>query len=145
MPRPLYLREGDPVRIVGPRVGMDGCEKSRPHRDYFCVFSCILFLLHPYLFLYFDCPAFCLFVFTVQHTTQTSMPPAGFEPATPANDRPQTLTLDRSSTGLSRIRYPDHPARSKSLYRTGCPRRKVVRCNTHFVRNTLFSQPFDTI
>ena len=28
------------------------------------------------------------------------MPPAGFEPATPASDRPQTLSLDRSATGI---------------------------------------------
>ena len=27
------------------------------------------------------------------------MPPAGFEPATPASDRPQTLALHRSATG----------------------------------------------
>ena len=35
--RPLYLREGNPVPIVqelsGPRAGLDGCGKSRPHRD----------------------------------------------------------------------------------------------------------------
>ena len=28
------------------------------------------------------------------------MPPAGFEPATPGSDRPQTLALDRSATGI---------------------------------------------
>ena len=28
------------------------------------------------------------------------MPLAGFEPATPAGDRPQTLALDRSATGI---------------------------------------------
>ena len=28
------------------------------------------------------------------------MPPAGFEPATPASDRPQTIALDRSATGI---------------------------------------------
>ena len=33
----------------------------------------------------------CAFVFTLQHITQTSMPPEGFEPAIPASDRPQTL------------------------------------------------------
>ena len=34
------------------------------------------------------------------HNRQTSMPPAGFEPAIPASDRPQTLALDRSATGI---------------------------------------------
>ena len=28
------------------------------------------------------------------------MPPAGFEPATPASDWPQILALDRSATGI---------------------------------------------
>jgi hypothetical protein len=28
------------------------------------------------------------------------MPPAGFKPTTPASDRPQSLTLDRSATGI---------------------------------------------
>jgi hypothetical protein len=28
------------------------------------------------------------------------MPPAGFEAAIPAGDRPQTLALDRSATGI---------------------------------------------
>ena len=28
------------------------------------------------------------------------MPPAGFEPAIPAGERPQTLALDRSATGI---------------------------------------------
>jgi hypothetical protein len=43
-----------------------------------------------------------LFVLIVQHThntTQTSMPPAGFEPVIPASDRPQTFALDCSATG----------------------------------------------
>jgi hypothetical protein len=57
-----------------------------------------LFLLHPYSCLCLHCPAFCLYL---QHIKQTSMPPAEFEPATPASDRPQTLALDRSATELS--------------------------------------------
>ena len=44
---------------------------------------------------------FCLFSpYSKTHTTQTSMLPAGFEPAIPAGERPQTLALDRSPTGL---------------------------------------------
>ena len=34
------------------------------------------------------------------HKRQTSRPPAGFESAIPASDRPQTLALDRSDTGI---------------------------------------------
>ena len=36
--------------------------------------------------------------FVLTHTTQTSMPLAGFESAIPASDRPQTRALDRSAT-----------------------------------------------
>ena len=39
-----------------------------------------------------------VFCFSLQHTTQTSVPLARFEPATPASDRPQALALDRSAT-----------------------------------------------
>ena len=46
------------------------------------------------------------------------MPSAGFEPAIPASDPPQTLALDSSATG---IRSRDHPARSESLYRLSYP------------------------
>jgi hypothetical protein len=31
---------------------------------------------------------------------QTSMPPAGFEPAIPASEPPQTHALDRAATGI---------------------------------------------
>ena len=34
------------------------------------------------------------------HKRQTSMPPAGFEPAIPARERPQTRALDRADTGI---------------------------------------------
>jgi hypothetical protein len=42
-------------------------------------------------------------LYVARHNTrkrQTSMPTAGFEPAVPASDKPQTLTLDRSVTGM---------------------------------------------
>jgi hypothetical protein len=34
------------------------------------------------------------------HKTQTSMPPAGFEPTTPGSKRPQTHALDSAATGI---------------------------------------------
>jgi len=40
---------------------------------------------------------------TWQHTTQSkqiSMPPAGFEPAIPASERPQTHALNCAATGI---------------------------------------------
>jgi 5-methylcytosine-specific restriction endonuclease McrA len=42
------------------------------------------------------------------HNRQTSMPPAGFEYATPAGDQPQTLALDRSATGTGLLAYLSH-------------------------------------
>jgi len=34
------------------------------------------------------------------HNRQTSMPPAGFEPAIPPSERPQTHALDRVDNGI---------------------------------------------
>ena len=112
------------------------------------VLSCTLFILHTYLFLCLDCPAFCHlsvctthntnshysggiffllslcrfsvllcpdcpgFAFCTYCTTQTSMPPAGLEPATPATDWPQTLALDRSATGNGWIRTRNYSNQS---------------------------------
>jgi len=38
-----------------------------------------------------------------QHSQETSMPPAGIEPAIPASERPQTHALDRAATGSQLI------------------------------------------
>jgi hypothetical protein len=38
------------------------------------------------------------------HKRQTSKPPAGFEPAIPASDRPQNSALDRAATGIGNVR-----------------------------------------
>jgi hypothetical protein len=37
---------------------------------------------------------------THAHKTEKSMPPTGFEPAIPANEWPQTHTLDHAATGI---------------------------------------------
>ena len=50
------------------------------------------------MFLCLHCPAFA---FYLQHTTQTSMPPARFEPAIPASERLQTCALGRAATGIA--------------------------------------------
>ena len=43
-----------------------------PQKGFFLILSCTLFLIHPYLCLCLDCPAFCLSVFT-RNTTQPSL------------------------------------------------------------------------
>jgi hypothetical protein len=48
---------------MGPRAGLDGCEKSRPHRDFFFVL-CLYFIRTPS----YRLSSFCVFVPTVQHT-----------------------------------------------------------------------------
>ena len=65
------------------------------------------FLRFPLIHLVLLNPSFLLHVTYVPYycpyttnTTQTSMPPAGFEPTIPASERPQTHTLDRAATGI---------------------------------------------
>ena len=40
-----------------------------------------------------------------QHSQQTSVPPAGFEPAIVARERPQTHALDGAATGIDIIKF----------------------------------------
>ena len=75
------------------------------------------FVLYSYFFVVIVL-AFCLCPYSTTHTTQTFMPPAGFKPATPAVELPQTPVSDRSATGIG-IRSPNRPSRSESLYRPG--------------------------
>ena len=42
------------------------------------------------------------------HKRQPSMPPKGFEPAIPANERPQTHPLDCAATGFGDSQYIIH-------------------------------------
>jgi hypothetical protein len=55
---------------------------------YFYPYFCVLIIL-----------AFAFCPYCTTHTTQASMPPARFEPAIPANERPWTYALDRAATG----------------------------------------------
>jgi hypothetical protein len=43
---------------------------------------------------------------------QTSMPPAGFEPAIPANERPQTHVLDQAANGIGAHTYRPYFSRT---------------------------------
>jgi hypothetical protein len=75
---------------------------SPPSRDFF-FFS--FFVLFPHLFVltvlaYTFCP------YCTTHTTQISMPPARFEPAIPAGERPQNYALDGTTTGIGRDSKP---------------------------------------
>jgi hypothetical protein len=51
---------------------------------------------------------FLHFAFCPHCTRHTSMPPWGFEPATPESDRPQTLAFDRLGTGIGFEFYSFH-------------------------------------
>ena len=79
---------GKGPRLCGPhcRSGRFEEEKnSSTYRDFlFCL--CTLFIL-----LCPDCPSFAFCPYCKTHSTQTSMLPAGFDPATPANDRKQVV------------------------------------------------------
>jgi hypothetical protein len=41
----------------------------------------------------------------IQHSQETYIPPAEFEPAFPASERPQTHALDRAATGTGNFSY----------------------------------------
>ena len=79
-----------------------------------------------------DCPGCAFYPHCTTHTTQTSMPPAEFEPAIPTGERLQTHASDRSATGIGGIRSPDLPARSESLYRLHHPGSWIFKYSTLF-------------
>ena len=85
---------------------------SMPQRDFFLIpgFSP---LIHLYYWSPF-CPACHLMFHAIVHTsntTQTSMPPVGFEPTILVSERPQTHALDRTATGIGvRTRNPSKRA-----------------------------------
>ena len=59
------------------------------------------------------------------HNRQTSMPPVGFEPAIPADERPQTYALDRAVTGtglrnFTSLKYEPSLMINVSEYLTVC-------------------------
>ena len=54
-----------------------------------------------------------------QYSRQTSMPPAGFEPAIPARERPQTHALDHAATGIGTLSHKTMLFRSVFCAATG--------------------------
>jgi hypothetical protein len=130
MPRPLYPRKTPDTNCiggwVGPRAGLDGCGNSRPLPVIFCIL--LYSVLHPYLCLRLDYPAFCLYSL---HTTY--MPHAEFEPATPATDQPQTLRLRPLGHGDHQHKHPC--CRLDSIPGTSSP--KSVAISTELSRPIL--------
>jgi hypothetical protein len=64
---------------------------------------------------------------TYKHNTQTSMPRAGFEHATPVTKRPKTYALDRAAAGFGRkllVDYKDHCCRTNTFH-------QVAMCTMH--------------
>ena len=62
-PLPIYPRERDQFcrRLGGPQGRSGRVRKIPPHTDVFYIL--LISVLHPDLFLFLDCPAFCLFIF----------------------------------------------------------------------------------
>jgi hypothetical protein len=93
---------------MGLRVSLIGLEKRKSFSLTKIFFRILLYsVLHPYLFLCRDCPAFCLFIFTCNTLHKHPCPRAEFEPAISTSARPQTLALDRSAIGIGKIRNSD--------------------------------------
>jgi hypothetical protein len=86
--RDLYLRTHNSYKRQTSMV---------PAGLFFCSFSVLY--LYCFVLIVLALP----FMLIVQHTTQTSIPPVGFELAIPENDRPQTA-LHSSATGIGWIR-----------------------------------------
>ena len=112
-PRPLYPRN-DPVTIVweagwAPGPAWTDAENLAPPEFFVLCTSSVLSVFNVLHF------AFCRY-----NTTQTSMPPARFEPTIPASERPHACALDDAVTGIS-ARSPGRPAHSESLYRLSYP------------------------
>ena len=71
-------------------------------------------------------PCYCPYT---TNATQTSMPPAGFEPTIPASERPQTHALDRGATGIGRDRTRVFAVRGRRLTAWAMARPYVIlRC-----------------
>ena len=84
---------------MGPRTVVNRCNKFRLQRNFF-LYSLLLLTSSV---LVSASSFFCLLPFNLYctiYTTQISMSPAGFKPAIPANDRPQSFTKVRSAIGI---------------------------------------------
>jgi hypothetical protein len=105
-PRPLYPRERPGTHStggwVGPRAGLDVCEKSRPHWDFFI-----------YIFVRILC--FIVLVLDFQWSFVSYRTACcGFFQQKKSDGFGRERTRDQ-------IRSPDRPARSQSLYRLSYP------------------------
>ena len=136
-PRPLYSRRKRPgthcIKAgLAPGPVWTGAENLALTRIFFslCTLSVLL------------CPGFAFCPYCTTHTTQTAMPPAGFEPAIPASDRPQTFVLNRSATGIGNFDprtvqsvasgYTDH-AVAAGMYKLMIPCTVLYRCSVAFI------------
>ena len=83
---------------VGPMASLNGRITYRPNRIFYSLVLWTLSVLVSAFWLSYTLP----FVFTVQHTTQISMPPAGFEPVIPASARPLGSAIPAPSSPSAR-------------------------------------------
>jgi hypothetical protein len=92
-----------------------------PQRDFFLHPACPLIHFvpsNPSLLLHVTyAPYYCPYT---RNTTQTSMPPLGFEPTIPASERPQTHTFDRAATRIGRVNTALHILRQQILFCAFC-------------------------
>ena len=107
---------------VRPSAGLDGCGKSRPHRDFFlfCILLCSV--LHPCLFLCPHCPAFCLLSLFTTHNTNTDAL-GGIRTRNTSTRSVADPLLRPFGFWDRRIRSPNRSAHNVSVYRLSYPGR----------------------
>jgi hypothetical protein len=97
------------------RKNLSRCQfvHHKSHMDspgfFFCLSGFFFPLIHFFVLFKSFRPS-CHFAFhtivLTTNTTQTFMPPVGFEPTIPVSERPQTHALDRTVTGIGRGSNP---------------------------------------
>ena len=105
---------------MGPRNSLDGCGKSRFHRNSEFLLSFSLCIL-PYLFLCPDCPAFYLCLYCTTHNTNIQAA-GGIRTRNPSK---RAAISPRAATDIG-IRSTDRLTRSESLYRLSYPGTRQV-------------------
>jgi hypothetical protein len=94
-------------------------------------FCSVLILFRPFPVTYGQQPSF-------YNTTQTSMPPVGFEPTIPVSERPKTHALDRAATGIGMGSNPGLRGERSAINRLSHGKAKILVRNRSYFNTHYF-------